>query len=213
MAIDRMQMPNGQESVENIKFGLLEDKVDSNFIKANLDSLNSEITRVNGDLARLGIKLDDLKHIYQKLDGKRAKFGSDFPTTQIEALTKIIEQNESVRTEQESQNNNSEAVYTPETIKLNEQATIRSTMDAYSTWRRIIPDDLLSNTGNKWNDMNRQITDHLNKLKALKGLEIVQKGKMPEKDEDELIAVIDNAQQLKNWHDKLGSQTQYRKAA
>ncbi len=213
MTLDKLQMPNGQESVENIKFGLLEDKVDANFIKNNLESLNNEIANVNGDLSRLGIKLDDLKHIYQKLDGKRDKFGEDFPVSQVEALTKTIEQVETVKSEQEAQNTDSDVVYTPETIKLNEQATIRSTIDAYSAWRRIIPDVLLSNTGNKWNDINRQITDHLNKLKALKGLEVVQKGKMAEKDEDEMIAVIDNAQQLKNWHDKLGAQPQYQKAA
>lgn len=88
-------MPNAQEGVANIQFALKNEKIDPNFVRVNLDSLTNEINRVNGDLSRLGIKLDDLKHINQKLTGKADRFGADFPVQQAEALTKIIDQAES----------------------------------------------------------------------------------------------------------------------
>jgi len=208
MAIDKLQMPNGQESVENIKFGLLEDNIDANFIKSNLDALNNEITKVNGDLSRLGIKLDDLKHIHQKMDGKRAKFGADFPISQMETLGKTIEQTEAIQSEKEASNSNSETGFSPEVVAQSDRSKISSTVDAYGAWRKFYTDSDLSDRGPKWKKINQQITDHLTKLKELKGLEIIQKGKLPENEEDHLIATIDNAQQLKNWHDSLGPQTQ-----
>ncbi len=215
MAIDKAAMPNGQASVENIKFALVDEKIDTNFVKVNLDSLNDEITRVGGDISRLGIKLDDLKHIHQKLDGKRGKFGDKFPVAQIEALTQIIEQAEASKAEKEAQNDNVEtgSEFSPETVAKSDRSKIDSTIDAYITWRNLYTDSDLLSTGPLGVSINRQITDHLNKLKGLKGLEIVQKAKLPNDSEDQMIATIDNAQQLKNWHDKIMSQGQLNRAA
>ncbi|GEM_PF-4670937 len=114
MAIDKLT-PNAQQNLENIKFGLREASFDANFVKSNLDALNNEINSVGGDISRLGIKLDDLNHIHQKIDGKRLQLGKDFPVVQMEALAEKIKSVETAKTTiPEEQGNNLEAPKTPQ---------------------------------------------------------------------------------------------------
>ncbi len=93
----RGEMPSGKQNCENLKLALKGEEMDSdhiNHIKVNLDLLNKEITRVKGDIAKLGISLDDLKYIDRKLTTKATNLGADFPAEQVGAFQEILKQAE-----------------------------------------------------------------------------------------------------------------------
>ena len=140
--------------------------------------------------------------VYGNIVKRNGQLGKDFPADQLQILDELIDQVEAKEAEQKGQgtNDNAEIGYTTETITSNEKATVRSTIDAYSAWRNIVSDDLLRNTGSKWNDVDRQISDHLSKLTELKNLQAYKD------DKTEVDTIIANAAALKEWHGRLPTQ-------
>ncbi len=211
----RGNVPVSAKSIENIKFGLMDSKIDAIHLANNLDNLITDIESVSGNVAQLGITVDQLKHVYGKIVGRKGVLREEFPAAQMDTLGRIIEQAEAINAEKESESTGTEteSAYSPETVAKSDQSKIDSAVDAYVAWRKFYTDSDLMNTGKIGISINKQITEHLNTLKALKGLESVQKGTLPDAAEDQMIATIDNAQQLKKWHDNIMTQGQTRAAA
>lgn len=206
MSLDHAQeMPSGKKNCENLKLALKGDQMDASHIKKNLDLLNQEITKVGGDIARLGISLDDLKYIDKKLTAKAPIFGAEFPVQEAVALKEILEQAES-RTEEQSQDNPEIALSggetSPEYTLQNEITKINSAVDELNHWLEIFSGDLNSG-GSTWSQVDRGLARHLKQLNDLKGSELVAKGKIPEKVEDKLIEALGRVRQLKIRHDRL----------
>lgn len=199
------EVPSGRENCENLKLALKGDQMDASHIKINLDLLNKEITKVGGDIARLGISLADLKYIDQKLTAKAPIFGAEFPVQEAVALKEILEQAES-RTEKQPQDNPETALsggeLSPELTLRGEIVKINSAVEELDHWLEIFSGDLNSG-GSTWSQVDRGLTRHLNQLNNLKGSELMAKGKIPEKDEDRLIEALGRVRQLKTRHDRL----------
>ncbi|MCX6779829.1 MAG: hypothetical protein NT034_01460 [Candidatus Magasanikbacteria bacterium] len=209
-----IQAPNAQENVENLKMALKGEEMDAGHIKVNLDLLNQEIANVGGDITRLGLKLDDLKYLDQKLTSKAGNFGVEFPVQQVESLQSIIEQAESQETQkpQEAEDTLSGGELSPELNLKSEIAKIDDTVQSFEHWLEIF-NGMLNNGGSVWQQVDRGLTRNLEQLNKLKGSELVAKGKIPEKTEDKLIEALNRVRQLKNRHDRLQQPPAYSQAA
>src|SRR3989339_202925 len=132
---NRGNMPVSAISIENIKFGLMDSKIDATFIKQNLNNLIKDVQSVNGNVIQLGITADQLKDVYGNIVKRNGQLGKDFPADQLQILDELIDQVEAKEAEQKGQgtNDNAEIGYTTETITSNEKATERMARQTSNT--------------------------------------------------------------------------------
>ncbi len=209
------EMPSGKQNCENLKMALKGAELDANHIQKNLELLNQEITRVGGDIARLGISVEDLTYIDQKLTSKAQLFGNEFPAQQAEQLHSLIEQAEAREVEKPvkmAETALSGGELSPEQTVKSEVAKINSAIDAFNHWLQIFSGDLNSG-GPIWQQVDRGLNRNLEELNRLRSSELIAKGKIPEATEDLLFATVDRVRQLKSRHDRLQQPPTYAQAA
>ncbi len=108
---DKAQIPNIQESLSSVQFALTQKSINAHDVRVGLENLVKEIKAAKnagnkdrasddqteseitpGDLSRVGISLDSLRYIEQKLLAKQSQFGDNFPLEQAKALTEMVRQ-------------------------------------------------------------------------------------------------------------------------
>ncbi|MBI5221287.1 MAG: hypothetical protein HY979_00580 [Candidatus Magasanikbacteria bacterium] len=215
MGTEKREMPSGRENCENLKMALKGTELDANHIKINLDLLNQEITKVGGDIARLGISVEDLTYIDQKLTSKAQLFGTEFPAQQAEQLHSLIEQAEAKENEKpvkEAETALSGGEYSPEVTLQGEISKINSAVAYFNHWLTIYSGNL-NTGGSTWVHVDKELTHQLNNLNKLKGSELIAKGKIPEKTEDALLNTLDDVRKMKIRHHRLQQPPNYAQAA
>jgi len=211
---DVYQGPNALQTVENLKSALKGEEMDAAHIQTNLELLLQESNRVGGDIARLGVSVQDLQYIDSKLTTKASNFGTEFPAELAQSLHELLEKStETEQTHTEEPSGEIVGHISPELKSQSEQSKIESTVAAFYQWKEIFTDADLSSTGAIWSKIDHGLSRHLDELKGLKGLEAITKGQLPDDVEDHFLDTLRYAQELKTWHDQLQSPTQYRQAA
>lgn len=208
------EAPSARENCENLKMALKGDKMDATHIKINLDLLNQEIARVGGDFSRLGVSLDDLKYIEQKLITKTAYFGAEFSVPQVEKLQGLIKEAETAHEQEPNTDDSlSGGEKSPELSIQTETAKINDAIKEFGHWLEIFSGDLHTG-GSIWQQVHRGLSRHLEQLNKLKNSELVAAGKISEATEDRLIEALGRVRDLKRRHDRLEQPPiEYNKAA
>jgi hypothetical protein len=207
--------PNAAENVSNLKEALRGQTPDAAHIKSNLELLLQEANKVGGDIARLGIKAEDLQYIDDKFTAKAPLFGAEFPAELVVQLHELVKQTEQVEAQAETKKPELIVIEggAQEINRQSERNRVESAVAAFYQWKEIFSDQDLSDTGSMWTQIDRGLTNHLNQLKKVKGLDAVAKGQLPTDVEDHFLDTLRYVQELKTWHDKFRPQGDYQIAA